>query len=144
MRMNEETKTIFDMLKNGQITAEEAEKLYEAINVNDEMKYGRVVQSDTKSGMMPSKLRVTVLEQGSVKVNVSLPFGVVRYALRVGKNIGNLYGKFAGDVDVAEILRNIDIDEILDSLEAGENELPLTIADVEVPQDRINVIVVLE
>ena len=138
--INEETRTIFDMLKNGSITVEEAESLFEAVNTEN------AGARDTARGVgiMPAKLRVNVIERGANKVNVSLPFGMVRYALRVGKNLGGVFGRFSGDVDIGAILREIDIDEIMASLEAGENELPLTIVDVDVPEEGVNVRVVLE
>jgi len=141
--VNEETRTIFDMLKNGAITVEEAEKLFEAVSTEDISAHddGRAIKTP---GIMPVKLRVNVIERGISKVNISLPFGIVRYALRVSKNIGGLFGRFSNDMDIGSILHEIDIDEIMESLEAGENELPLTIVDVDVPEDGVTVRVILE
>ncbi|MCL1952758.1 MAG: hypothetical protein FWF60_08025 [Oscillospiraceae bacterium] len=135
--MNDEQKMIFGMLKAGEISAEEAERLMDAVGVPP---HWTGVQ-----GVTPKRLRVRVTEHGRQKVNVKIPFAVVRLALKLGKGMDGLIVSFGGDdgARVAEALRQVDLDELLRQLGDGEIPLPCTLADVDAEGD-VNVLVVLE
>ena len=133
--MNDEQKMIFGMLKAGEITAEEAERLMDAVNVP-----GTGVQ-----GTQPKRLRVRITDHGQQKVNVKIPFTVVRLALKLGKGMNGLAVTFGGTegAKVAEALDQIDLDEILRQLGDGEIPLPCTLVDVDA-EDGVNIQVELE
>ena len=135
--MNDEQKMIFGMLKAGEITAEEAERLMDAV--------GAPAHWTGVQGAQPSRLRVLVTEHGRQKVNVKIPFTVVRLALKLGKGMNGLAVTFGGTdgAKVAEALNQIDLDEILRQLGDGEIPLPCTLVDVDA-EDGVNVQVELE
>ena len=137
--MNDEQKMIFEMLKAGEITAEEAERLMDAVGVPA---HWTGVQG---AGTTPSRLRVLITEHGQRKVNVKIPFTVVRLALKLGRGMGGLAVTFGGTdgAKVAEALEQIDLDEILRQLGDGEIPLPCTLVDIDA-EDNVNVQVVLE
>ena len=137
--MNDEQKMIFEMLKAGEVTAEEAERLMDALGAPA---HWTGVQG---SGAMPSRLRVLVTEQGQRKVNVKIPFTVVRLALKLGKGMNGLAVTFGGSdgAKVAEALEQVDLDEILRQLGDGEIPLPCTLVDVDA-EGGVNIQVELE
>jgi len=137
--MNDEQRMIFEMLKAGEITAEEAERLMDAVGVPA---HWTGVQG---AGTAPSRLRVLVSEHGQRKVNVKIPFAVVRLALKLGKGVGGLAVTFGGSdgAKVAEALEQVDLDEILRQLGDGEIPLPCTLVDVDA-EGGVNVQVELE
>jgi len=139
----DEQKMIFGMLKAGEITAEEAERLMDALSAS-----GTLCASAHWTGVQgtqPSRLRVLVTEHGQRKVNVKIPFTVVRLALKLGRGMGGLAVTFGGTdgAKVAEALEQIDLDEILRQLGDGEIPLPCTLVDIDA-EDNMNVQVVLE
>jgi len=135
--MNDEQKMIFDMLKAGEITAEEGERLMDAV--------GAPAHWTGVQGAQPKRLRVRVTEHGQQKVNVKIPFTVVRLALKLGKGMNGLAVTFGGTdgAKVAEALEQVDLDEILRQLGDGEIPLPCTLVDVEA-EGGVNVQVELE
>ena len=137
--MNDEQRMIFEMLKAGEITAEEAERLMDALGVPA---HWTGVQG---SATAPSRLRVLVTEGGQKKVNVKIPFTVVRLAMKLGKGMSGLAVTFGGSdgAKVKEALEQIDLDEILRQLGDGEIPLPCTLADIDA-EDHVNVQVILE
>ena len=135
--MNEEQKMIFEMLKAGEITAGEAERLMDAL--------GAPAHWTGVQGATPKRLRAIVTEHGQQKVNAKIPFTVVRLALKLGKGMNGLAFTFGGTdgAKIAEALDQIDLDEILRQLGDGEIPLPCTLADVDV-EGGVNVVVELE
>ena len=139
--MNDEQKMIFGMLKAGEISAEEAERLMDAVGVPA---HWTGVQGSVQ-GCMPARLRVQVSEGGRVKANVKIPFTVVRLALKLGRGMNGFISAFGGEdgAKVAEALRQVDLDEILRQLGDGEIPLPCTLVDVDA-EGGVNVLVELE
>jgi len=137
--MNDEQKMIFEMLKAGEVTAQEAERLMDAVGVPA---HWTGVQG---AGTTPSRLRVLVTEGGQKKVNVKIPFTVVRLALKLGKGMSGLAVTFGGTdgAKVKEALDQVDLDEILRQLGDGEIPLPCTLVDVDA-EGGVNIQVELE
>lgn len=135
--MTDEQKMIFDMLKAGEITVEDAERLMNAL--------GQQAAPAAGQGLAPSRLRVQVTDNGRQRVNVKIPFTVVRLALKLGKGVDGLIKSFGGadGAKVAEALRQVDLEEILQQLGDGELPLPCTLADVDA-EGGVNVQVTLE
>ena len=135
--MNDEQKMIFDMLKAGEISAEEAERLMDAL--------GAPAQWTGMQGTMPNRLRVRVSENGRQKANVKVPFTVVRLALKLGRGMNGFISAFGGEdgAKVAAALSQVDLDEILRQLGDGEIPLPCTLVDVDA-EGGVNVLVELE
>ncbi|MDL2234193.1 hypothetical protein LJC63_11540 [Ruminococcaceae bacterium OttesenSCG-928-L11] len=124
--MNEERTIILQMLKDGDITIEEAERLLDAIKVSTSD--ALAVSEGVTVGTKPKRLIVRVFEHGISKVNVRVPFSLVKIGLKMGT-------KFAangeGNDEVNRALHDIDFDELLSEIESGEITLPYKIVDVE-------------
>ena len=140
--MNDEQKMIFEMLKANEITAEEAERLMNAVGGTGVPPHWTGVQG---SGTQPSRLRVCVTDHGIRKVNVKIPFTVVRMALKLGRGMSGLAVTFGGSdgAKVKEALEQVDLDELLRQLGDGEIPLPCTLVDIDAEGD-VNIRVELE
>ena len=139
--MNEERRMILEMLKDGSISIDEAERLMEAIPSGD------TALANT-SDFSPKRIYVHVTEGGKSKVNVKIPFSLVRVGLKLGKTFGALGMKNTQNspeqAAAMEMLQNLDIDEVLNSIGEGDVTLPYTIVDVEDPEKGEHVKVVIE
>lgn len=128
--MNKERKIILEMMKNGTITLEEAEELLDAAeNSHNNAGAAEVKRQDVK----PKRIRVAVEENGKQIVNIKLPFGLIRTGLNIAQKIGPKYAK------EAEVLNDINVDEILAGLSSGEITLPYTIVDVNDGGDHVEI-----
>jgi hypothetical protein len=89
--MNERAR-ILNMISEGVITAEEAEKLLDAIGEKDEADTEPIELKD-KRGRKPKKLRVKIdskENKNKAKVNISIPLSVVRtFGPIIVKNLPN-------------------------------------------------------
>lgn len=151
---NEERRMILEMLKDGAITVDEAERLMAAIPESEEpacsetslMVAGPAADASAHL-LQPKRITVLVMEGGKTKVNVRVPFSLVRAGLKIGKSVGAMSLKFTKDESSAqamEILQNLDIDELLGSISDGDITLPYTLVDVEDPEKGEHVRVALE
>ena len=139
--MNEERRMILEMLQTGSISVEEAEKLLEAVPKEGESPLANY------EGRMPNRLLVLVTENDKPKVNVRVPFSLVRVGLKLGKSFGALgakYAKDSEDIQALEMLNDLDIDELLASIMDGEIQLPYVIVDMDEAETGQTVRVVLE
>ena len=107
--MSEEKRIILEMLKEGKISVEEAEKLLEKANPGESF-------DDTPKIKKPNSkkfLRVRVTEEDKVKANVNIPIALAEVGL-------NLIPKSKLKVDG----KQINMDQILKLIEEGtEGEL---------------------
>ncbi len=135
--MNEERRMILEMLQSGTVSVEEAERLMEALPnaaaKTDEASESEIVPFANAKRISPKRLLIRVTEQGKTKVNVK--------GLKLGQTFGSLGAKYAAE---AELIKNIDIDEVLDSLSAGEISLPYTLIDVDDDEKEQHVQIILE
>lgn len=143
--MNEERRMILEMLQEGAISVEEAERLMEALPAEGPR---QLAEASVRAGVSPKRVVVLVTENGKQKVNVRVPFSLVRVGLKMGKSIGAISLKSAKDDPQAQqaldILNNIDVDELLASIDDGEITLPYAIVDVDDEDSGDQVRVVLE
>jgi len=127
--MNEERKLILQMLKDGTISVEEAERLMDAIP-EEAKKPARSMAG----GAEPKKISILVTEDGRQMVNLSIPFSLVKSGLKLGKAAGALglrNAKNEEEAAVFESIQEIDVDQILASLRDGEISLPHAIVDMD-------------
>ena len=141
--MNEEKRMILEMLNNGDINVDEAERLLSAIP--DETQDTQVVLKNTP-GLYPKRLKITVTnnDTGKKQVDMRIPFSLIRAGLKIGKAsiaLGAKYEKSGNSEtqQILEYLKEIDVDEILNSLDDGEITLPYTMIDVDSNEDGENV-----
>ncbi len=107
--MNEEIKKILKMIEEGHITADEGQRLIEALGA----KITETNESSWDSTNKKAKfLKVRVAEEGKDIVNISLPIGLVEVGLKLGTKIGKKHGDIEG-------LENIDFDEIIEAVRGG-------------------------
>ena len=144
--MNEERRMILEMLQEGAISVEEAERLMEALPAEESRQL--TAASPAHAGVSPKRVVVLVTENGKQKVNVRIPFSLVRVGLKMGKSIGAVSLRSAKDDPQAQqaldILNNIDVDELLAGIDDGEITLPYAIVDVDDEDSGDQVRVVLE
>lgn len=142
--MNEERRMILEMLKENAITVEEAERLLEALN-NEKEESELTVIKPGQTGFDPKRIVVLVTEEGKQKANIKLPFSLVRTALKIGKTVAGIGGKYSPEnAEALEMLQHIDIDEILENLSDGEISLPYTMVDAHDDDKGQHVQIVLE
>ena len=143
--MNEERKMILQMLKDGEISVDEAERLIEAVSGErpgaDSMQPVRPL-----TGPAPKRIFIHVTENGKAKVNVKIPFSLVKTALKLGKTAGLLgaistkYMNADMEAEILDAINDIDPDEILNSLSEGAIELPYTIVDVDDADQHVKIV----
>lgn len=116
--MNEDVKKVLEMVEDGTITADEAEKLIEAMNIGGDS------YRESHNGKRNRSIRIRVSEGGESKVNVNLPLSLVDIATKVGT-------KFIpyDEIPNGEELRDIDWDEIVDAIKEGASGKLVDIQD---------------
>ena len=108
--MKEEVKKVLKMIEEGHITAEEGQKLMEAIHDDNMDASGRSIQTSNYNSQF---VKIRISDGEKAKVNVSIPLSLVEIGLKIGEKIGP---KYSPD---AEILKEIDFDEIIQAIKEG-------------------------
>jgi hypothetical protein len=128
--MKEEIRKILKMVEEKKITAEEAEKLIDMIEPENT---GLTQYDSSANGNYEKFLRVKVVENGANKVNVNIPLSLIEVGLKLGTQVG---AQFEPKL---EALKNIDFNEIIQSIKNGaQGKL------VEIEDDETYVSVVVE
>lgn len=91
--MKEEIKQIFDMLKEGKITNEEAVNLIDALKSSEES-HGQEQITGTKQKRF---LKVNVTKNNQPKVNVKIPFSLVKWGINIANKMGKDTVKIGGE-----------------------------------------------
>ncbi len=112
-RMHEERRKILQMVQEGKITADEAARLLDALRAQMENAQQR------KRRPRWVRIRVTDMEAKRVRVNLTLPVGLVRAGLRVGGNIAGMEGLDTGGLE--EMLNRGETGYILDMQDTTGN-----------------------
>ena len=142
--MNEERKMILEMVKDGTVTVEEGEQLLSAMAAEEKESSGALEVYKEKK-ISPKRIFVLVTENGRPKVNVKVPFSLIRVGLKLGQSFGSMsYVNDEAGKQALEALRQIDIDELLDSIADGDVTLPYTMVDMDDLEKGEHVKVVLE
>ena len=118
--MERETQQILEMLRDGKITSEEAARLLEALDPPEP-----ALPRRSKPRLL--RINVTDMRTGRNTVNVSLPFGLIEVASKMGLTLG---------VKSAPELANVNFDEIMDAIRSGVEG---KIVDIEDENDRQHV-----
>ena len=112
--MSEEKMKILKMLEEGKITAEEAARLLEAIEIPEERaEQDSVSNIEKAAGSKKKFLRILVYEDGNFekpKVRVNIPLQLARFAMKFipkGEGIARVNGK---EIPIGEL----DIDKLID------------------------------
>lgn len=113
-RMHEERRKILQMVQEGKITADEAARLLDALRNQME----NTPQRKRKPRWV--RIRVTDIEAKRLRVNLTLPVGVVRAGLRVGGNIAGMEGLDTGELE--EMLNRGETGYILDMQDPSAGE----------------------
>jgi len=114
MSATEERLQILKMVESGQITADEAAKLLQALDSAE----SRESASQQASKPRWFRVRVTDLATGKSKVNVNIPMGLVNVGMRMG-------ARFAPDI------AGIDADLVLQALREGSQGKVIDVEDDE-------------
>jgi hypothetical protein len=93
-------------------------------------------------GIHPKNILIQVTEAGKSQPNVRIPFFVVRAGMKIGQTVSN--HKTAKRQDELDMLKDVDIDTILTSLNNGELTLPCLLVDVEDSENERHVKITLE
>jgi hypothetical protein len=105
-KMQEERRKILTMVQEGKITADEAARLLDALR--DQMENAQ--QRKRKPRWV--RIRVTDAEAKRVRVNLTLPVGLVRAGLRAGGSIAGMEGLNTGELE--EMLNRGEVGHTLD------------------------------
>jgi hypothetical protein len=122
MVTTEERMQILKMVQDGQVTAEEAARLLEALREKDQ----ESEPSSRKEGPRRLRIRVSDLETGRHKVNINLPWNLINVGMHMG-------ARFAPE--------EIDLEEVMQVIQAGTEG---KIVDVEDEEDRERVEIFVE
>lgn len=143
--MNEERRMILEMVKEGTISIEEAERLLEAIPEQAAEAESNLVLYNGDH-RLPKKIIVRITDKGKVKVNVKLPFSLIKAGLKIGQAAMTLGAKYVNDAQEAQLLnafKEIDVEELLECISQGEISLPYTMVDID-DEEGQNILVSLE
>ncbi len=118
--MSEERKRILDMVASGKITAEEAEKLLDAIKIPSETTESSIDQQTKKT---PKFMYVKVTSSDSDNVDVKVPLGLIRAGMRLTalipphamNHINESMGKHGMSFDLNN-LKQGDIEDLVQNL----------------------------
>lgn len=143
MNNNDEKIRILNMVQDGKITAEEAAKLLEALEVKEDLrdtnfpKESQTVINKANGMLRWVRIQVTDSKTGKRQVNLKLPLGLVKVGMKSTMRLS------MKEKDSNGILDEINLDEILK--EAIENEdASGTLVDVEDPESGEHVLITLE
>lgn len=120
MAIDEEHMQILKMLEAGQINAEEAAKLLQALDAST-----RSVMEGGRANWF--RIRVTDVQTGRSKVNISVPMGLVNLGLKIG-------ARFTPDT------HDLDLEQMIEAIRSGVQGRIMDIEDVEVGE-RVEVFV---
>ena len=113
-RMQDERRKILEMVQQGTINAEEAVRLLDALHTQEE--------SADRTRRRPRwvRIRVTDTNDNKVRVNLTLPVGLVRAGLRAGGSIAGVQG--LGTAGLEEMLDRGEIGHLLDVSDVADGE----------------------
>lgn len=142
--MTEERTMILNMLKEGQISIDEAERLLDALGEPAGTPPEHAPEL-YREPLKPRRFLVLVTNpQKPNNVNVRLPFSLVRAGLKIGKTVSRTGIQVGTDPNAQmamDMLQRIDLDEILRDLNDGTIALPFTLVDVDTENgDRVQII----
>jgi SHOCT-like domain len=105
MSLAEERMRVLTMIENGQVSAVEGARLLDALGTGEDSR----TSADTGwAGRMKTprrlRVRVTDLETGQRKIDISLPWSLVS----VGMGLGARFTPPEVDVDMGELMRNLE------------------------------------
>lgn len=132
--VKEERKMILNLLKDGKIDVDEAERLLTALSIpaaDAPVADGIAEQSKTQL-QAPKRVKINVMENGKMKVNLRLPLSLLKLGLKLGKSsgyVGSKLRQYESEEDVMNILQTIDVDEIVQNVSDGIITLPCTLID---------------
>jgi len=112
---------ILKMLEAGQITAEEASKLLEALEASTKE------ATERSEGANWFRVRVTDTRTGRSKVNVNIPMGLVNLGLKIG-------ARFAPDIE------ELDLEEVMEAIRSGVQGRIVDVEDEE-EEERVEIFV---
>ncbi len=111
MVTDEERLQILKMLEAGQINAEEAAKLLQALDAS-----ARGSMEEGRANWF--RVRVTDVQTGRSKVNISIPMGLVNLGLRIG-------ARFAPDT------HDLDLEQMIEAIRSGVHGRIMDVEDIE-------------
>jgi len=112
MATDEERMQILKMLEAGQINAQEAAKLLQALDTSGKGTTEEVAQANW------FRVRVTDVQTGRPKVNINIPMGLVNLGLRIG-------ARFAPDT------HDMNTEQMVEAIRSGVQGRIMDVEDVE-------------
>jgi len=114
--VSEDRARILQMVSEGKIDASQGVELLSALNSENKPDGPAAPTSTGKASWF--RVRVTDMESGRTKVNVNLPFSLVRAGLKIG-------ARFSPEVD------EIDWDKVIGAIDEGDVGRLVEVEDVE-------------
>jgi hypothetical protein len=101
------------------------------------------METATMRTAKPKRLCVLVTENGRQTTNVRMPYFMFKMGMKFGK-MAAANGDIPDCADAMSYLEGFDLVELERSLASGEQELPLTLVDVDEPDKNSHVTVTIE
>jgi len=147
--MSKERHKILQMLAEGKVTVEQAEKLLAAIGAAEEAKENEAPEPEPTSNHVPKYLRVVVDghkrshghgdQNGDGKVNIKIPLGLIKAGVKIGSimpgKAKNKVNSALHDHGINLDLNNLDSDTVDELLQA----LKTTSIDVEDGEEKVKI-----
>lgn len=125
--MDEERMRVLQMVEEGKITPEEGARLIEAVSKRE----GKVLQVASASGGRALRVRVSEGGNAAAKVNVTVPLGLAKLALK-------FIPRTALEAMEDEGISAEDIGELIGSIEKAG---PMQIVDVQADETKVEVFI---
>lgn len=116
--MSEDRTKILQMVSEGKIDAEQAADLLNALRTRGAPDVPPAPTTPHSGKGRWLRVRITNLETGRAKVNVNLPFGLVRAGLKIGSHF-------------APEMQDVDWEELLAAIDEGAQGKLVDVEDVE-------------
>jgi len=115
--MKEERKQILDMLAQGKITADDAERLLAKLESGDAGDTTSTTSADGNQPTKPKYLRIHIDSTDGDKVNVRVPLALIRTGIKLAAVLPNGVNEKLGEkgVDLSKF-SELDADELYESL----------------------------
>ena len=121
--MYDEKRVILEMLRDGKISVEEAERRLANAQNKD------AVSASKQSNAKPERVHILVRKGSVVTTDMRLPFSLAKMGLKFGKSASSLAEKYGIGEDAVRFLEQLDLDELVEALRQGEISLPYEIVD---------------
>jgi hypothetical protein len=119
--MNEEKMMILKMLQDGKISADEAAKLLESLDVGQKKEEGKATEEPRKSEGKFFRVSITDTTTGKSRANIRMPLSVMGIGMKFGAHFAPQIDGMDSD-QLMDAIRNGQVGKIIDVFDDEEGE----------------------